>query len=211
MDVTRGVYPVLIGGNWKFEDLTQFANEYQKLYGLYFHLVSESHLVSQSTTADFPWRGGYSTVILFQKLYNRVPYDFRPQIKRMQYASPGFIELTTAVEVAEQLSKLIAFVSGSLYMAFGVYKKIQKDLSVLKLTTASAKREEIELADQYADFIESSIDEIAPYLGEQHKKQILSMAPNKLAALKLQLTVFRRIKPLADMHSRGLIRDDDDR
>lgn len=210
MDVTRGVYPILIGGDWDFEDLTRFSSEYQKLYGLYYHLVAESPLISQSTTADFPWRGGYSTVFMFQKLYHQVPHEFRPKIERIQYASPGFIELATAVEVAAEISKLIVFVSGSIYAAFEVYKRIRKDLTKLKLTDTSAKMEEIELAEQYAAFIESSIDEMGPYIGESHKEKILAMAPNKLAALKLQLTVFRRVHALSEMHKRGLIRGGED-
>lgn len=208
MDFSEGVYSIKIAGRWKFEDLTTFTSEYQKLYGFYYHTLSERSSVRRGQVGALPWRGGYSTVHFFNRLYHLVPSNHRPRIKSIQYASPGSIDLQAAIEVAKQISILVGTVGAIAYGAFEVYKRIRKDLFELKLTGISAKEKELDLANHYADFINDCIDEMAPYLGEEHKNKILEMAPNKLAALKLQLTVFRRIEPLAELSNRGLLEID---
>ena len=202
---TEGEYSIRVEGDWAFEDLTTFTSEYQKLYAFYYHILSEGDFPRGGLTGDYPWRGGFSTVNFFNRLFHNIPYHHQPRIRRMHYASPGSIDLQTAVEVSQQIALIVGSVGASLYGAFEVYKKIRKGLAELELTKMSAKTQEIELAQKYGDFIDQCIDEISPYIGEKHKDKILQMAPNKLAALKLQLTVFRRITPLAELNERGML------
>ena len=173
--LTEGEYSIRVEGDWAFEDLTTFTSEYQKLYAFYYHLLSDREFPRGTITGDYPWRGGYSTVNFFKRLFHAIPFHHRPLIKRMHYASPGAIELQTAVEVSQQIAEIVTCVGVSLYGAFEVYKKIHKDLAELKLTSISAKAKEIELAQQYSDFIDECIDEVSPYIGEEHKDKILKM------------------------------------
>jgi len=43
--------------------------------------------------AKYPWRGGFSALNFYQSLYAKIPYEQRPQIEEIQYASPGHIKL----------------------------------------------------------------------------------------------------------------------
>jgi len=208
MEFTEGSYTIEIGGNWRFEDLTVFTTEYQKLYGFYYHLIADIDAPWGRDTGAYPWRGGYSTVHFFNRLYGTIPYSRKPRLKSIRYASPGWIELQAVIEVVHQISGVVASLATTTWAAYECYGRIQKMLSELKISNISAKERELELADKYAAFIGDALDEMSSHLGEQDKARILEMAPNELAALKLELTVFRRLKPLVELENAGKLISD---
>lgn len=216
MGFNEGAYKIEIAGEWEFEDLAVFTAEYQKLYSYYYHLLDDKEIDDEEifwgrATGAFNWQGGYSTVNFFKRLRAGVPHEQRPRLKSIQYASPGWLELQAGIEVLERISTLTTILAVKSVLLFECYKRIQKGLSELRLNKISAKERDLEIADRYVDFISPALNEISSALGEPDTNRILELAPNKLAALKIKLTVVRRFKPLIKLEENGQLRSSENR
>src|SRR5688500_8691733 len=89
---------LLLNGRWNLEELSETTKGYTQLYGFAFSLLDDlpqdPRIQMDYLYARFPWRGGYSTVNFFNQLFHKIPPKLRPEVERIQYASPGFIELS---------------------------------------------------------------------------------------------------------------------
>jgi len=86
---------------WEMQELADLAKLYTQCYSLVYSLSgarvdSEDERVIDwfhGVYAKYPWRGGFSALNFYQSLYAKIPYEQRPQIEEIQYASPGHIKL----------------------------------------------------------------------------------------------------------------------
>jgi len=201
-----------LGGRWDFEDLTQISRDYIQLYGFSYSLLSSLPTARESEMAyiygKFPWRGGFSTVNFFSQLFHKIPMPLRPKVERIQYASPGFIELQAILSVCVLVAGIVAAVSQSISLAHKTYRDIQKAAAAHKLTQIDLAKKQIELTQEQIDFCKNAskdLVEIFQLSPEQNALLDQRSQYNPLMKLKILLSVFRRVEPLAEKQAAGML------
>ncbi|WP_022948163.1 hypothetical protein [Methylohalobius crimeensis] len=197
-----------IDGRWELTDLNVLTRVYIQVYGLLYSLdVADDYIEEeiQYIYGKYPWRGGYSAVNFYQNLFSKMPREYRPRIKSIQYASPGFIELSQLVEVAKDISLIVGYVSAALLAGNKTYSAIQKGIRERKLSKFDLRSEELKLLEKERDFIHQSVRDIAQVMGvrkETLAKLYLRAENNELAVLKILSSLYRRARDLAKLQNK---------
>ena len=130
-------YKIFIDKRWSLEDLYKFPRAYEQVY-----FAFEAVLPSPDEVTDerierafraFPWQGGYSAVSFYNQLKYATPPKRRPLIQKMQYASPGYIELLLNLPLAVQIAGVVGSVAASIGACNKTYNAIHTDLQKRKL------------------------------------------------------------------------------
>jgi hypothetical protein len=198
---------------WEMQELADLAKLYTQCYSLVYSLSgarvdSEDERVIDwfhGVYAKYPWRGGFSALNFYQSLYAKIPYEQRPQIEEIQYASPGHIKLKEAALVATLLATIVTAVTTSFDQIHDSYNSIQKGMSERKLRKLEVELTELELDRERRKFIQESrlrlIDQMAiPEVMQQelHRRS----EGNELMQLKILMSFYRRVQPLSDLELR---------
>ena len=199
---------------WDMEEFAMLSKLYIQCYSLVFSLSDFPIDVNnkdyfewfKGSYAKYPWRGGYSTVNFYRSLYYKIPYDKRPMIQEIRYASPGHIKLKEAVLVAGMIATIVASVTMSIDNIHNTYNKIQYGMSQRKLTKLEVDIKELELKQEQMKFIRESkkqlIDELeVPTL--MQKELARRSDGNELMELKILMSFYRRIEPLSFLQGSG--------
>lgn len=193
-----------LDGSWGLEELSDTVKDYIQLYGFAYSLDPDLPVARRDEVKyiydKFPWRGGYSTVNFFNQLFHKIPQQLRPEVKRIQYASPGFIELTEIVYVALTVATLVKTVCSSIDTAHDTYRKIQKGSFEHNLSKIVLASKELELTKKQIAFCENSSKSVAQLIGlTDTQKQLIEkrVQDNPVMKLKMLLSVYRRIHSLA--------------
>ncbi len=201
---------LLLGGRWNLEELSEATRDYTQLYGFAYSLLADLPVARREEIdyiyGKFPWRGGYSTVNFFNQLFHKIPPKLRPEVERIQYASPGFIELSELLLVAVTVAGIVKAVCSSINNAHDTYRKIQKGAVDLELSKINLAKEELELTQRQISFCGSSAKSLIKMFGitEAQEKLIDQRVQNNPAVkLKILLSVFRRVEPLAKKQNEG--------
>ena len=158
-----------LDGRWSLEELSEMTKDYIQLYGFAYSLLPNLPTARREEIdyiyGKFPWRGGYSTVNFFNQLFHKVPPKFRPEVQRIQYASPGFIELTEILVVAGTVAAIVAAVCKSLTSVHDLYRSIQKASVEHQLAKINLAKEDVELKQRQIAFCETSAKQLAKAFG----------------------------------------------
>ena len=113
-------------------DLYNFPHAYSQTYSFIYCFDSELNArdVERIDYAlqGYPWRGGYSYVNIYTVLANQLPREHKPEVAKIQYASPGFMEILLNPEVALQVAKSVGILLGTGVAGVESYKRIYKAL-----------------------------------------------------------------------------------
>jgi hypothetical protein len=210
MDLTEKHYKIPIEGRWFLEDLYVFPRAYEQVYFLAYSLLPhEDEQIQeriQYAYSQFPWRGGYSAVNFYNNLKFTTPKKQRPQVISLQYSSPGWIELSLIIGVAVSIEKLIKTIAGSLREANSLYNEIYEGTQKRKLLRIEVKSKELELEKTHADFIMHSVGNMANLLNLQEVDQMTTKTGSPLKTLKILLSLYRRVRTLAEYKRSGKLR-----
>lgn len=201
---------------WDMQELATLAKYYIQCYSLVYSLAgvevdSEDQEVIDwfaGAYAKYPWRGGFSTVNFYHSLYARVPYEERPQILEIQYASPGHIKLKEALKVAALLAGIVAAVTSAIDDVHETYNSIQHGMSERKLTKLEVELQELKLDEARLEFVRKSKKELIEKLAipdEMRKELTRRAGGNELMELKILMSFHRRLEPLAMMQDTGML------
>lgn len=209
-DNPEGRYRIEIDKRWDLEDLYKFPRAYEQVYFALFSLSTHDDENTRERIdrayASFPWKGGYSAVNFYNNLKYILPKRQRPAVASIQYASPGWIELFHVVlPVAFGIAAIVKAVCSSLNNANDTYTSIHKGLADRKMLRIEVERKELELLEQHLNFVKKANQDMA---------QILQLPPSQievinaktgsaLKTLKIFLSIFRRIKILAEYQNKG--------
>ena len=208
-----------LDGRWNLEDLSEATREYVQLYGFAYSLMTDLPLARREEIeyiyGKFPWQGGYSTVNFFNQLFHKIPPRFRPQVRRIQYASPGFIELTLLLAAAATVARIVKSVCSAINTAHDTYRNIQKGSVEHELSKINVKSQELDLRKKQIEFCESSAKQLEKVLGLSEQEVALldqRTQSHPVMKLKILLSVFRRVEPLAEQQAAGklTVRGDSD-
>ncbi|MCW5576200.1 MAG: hypothetical protein KIT13_08905 [Burkholderiales bacterium] len=199
-----------IDGRWGLEELSDTTKDYIQLYGFAYSLMPDLPQARRDEVdyiyGKFPWRGGYSTVNFFNQLFHKIPPKLRPEVQCIRYASPGFIELTELLAVAATVAGIVKVVCMSINSAHDTYRNIQKAAVDLELSKINLAKEELELTQRQIAFCEESSKKLVKVLGltkEQERLLDQKVHSNPVMKLKILLSVYRRVEPLAKKQNEG--------
>lgn len=202
-----------IDGRWSLEDLSDTTKNYIHLYGFAYSLIEDLPQARQHEVdyvyGKFPWRGGYSTVNFFNQLFHKIPPKLRPEVQRIQYASPGFIELAEILVVASTVATIIATVCKSIKSVHDLYRHIQKGSIDHELSKINLRKASLKIQKQQVAFCKKSAKELSEALGlTQTQDQFIDqkVGGNHVMKLKILLSVFRRVEPLAKKQAEGKLK-----
>jgi RNA-binding protein YhbY len=200
-------YTIPIDGRWSLEDLYRFPRAYEQVYfALEAIIPAENQEVEERIEYAFrayPWQGGYSAVSFYNQLKFATPIRRRPVIRRMHYASPGLIELYLNLPLAVQLGSIVTSVAGSIGICNKVYNSIYADLQKRELLKIEVERKRIELSREEIEFVTDASETMAKLMDIPSVAAIHARTGNPLISLKILLSVYRRIRILADYKIRG--------
>jgi hypothetical protein len=203
----QGTYPIHMDGRWTLEDLYKFPRTYEQAYFALDALIpSESQVdferVDRAFKA-FPWQGGYSAVNFYNQLKYATPIRARPEILSIEYASPGAITLTLILEQAQLLAAIVGTVAGSITVCNALYNKIMNDLQRRKLLRIKVERENVALGRDELALISEYNREMATMLQIGTPDALDERTGRPLVSLKILLSVYRRVRTLADYRNKG--------
>ena len=202
-----------LDGRWGLEELSDTTKGYIQLYGFAYSLIPDLPTARREEIdyiyGKFPWRGGYSTVNFFNQLFHKIPVKLRPEVQRIQYASPGFIELTELLAVAVTVAGIIATVCKSLGSVHDLYRSIQKASVDHELSKINLAKEGLDLKQRQITFCENSSKDLVKAFGLTEAQENLidqKVLGNPVMKLKILLSVFRRVEPLAKKQAEGKLK-----
>ena len=202
-----------LDGRWSLEELANATKDYIQLYGFAYSLIPDLPSARREEIdyiyGKFPWRGGYSTVNVFNQLFHKIPLKLRPEVQRIQYASPGFIQLAELLAVAGTVAAIIGTVCKSINTVHELYRNIQKASIEHKLSKINLKKENLNLKRQQIAFCEESAKKLAKAFGfTEAQEQLIDqkVQGNPVMKLKILLSVFRRVEPLAKKQAEGKLK-----
>lgn len=200
-------YQIPIDGRWSLEDLYRFPRAFEQVY-FAFEAIGPSETQEAEERINrafeaFPWRGGYSAVSFYNQLKYATPPRRRPSITRLQYASPGLIELYLNVPLAIQIGSVVSSVAGSIGVCNKVYHSIHADLQRRKLLRLEVERKRVELSRDELRMLEDMSETMARVLDIGTAQFLHQRTKDPLKSIKILLSVYRRVRTLVDYKTRG--------
>ena len=199
-----------LDGRWNLEELSEATSDYTQLYGFAYSLLADLPIARREEIdyiyGKFPWRGGYSTVNFFDQLFHKIPPNLRPEVERIQYASPGFIELSELLLVASIVAGIVKKVCDAINNAHDTYRRVQKGSVDLKLAKIDLANKELELTQRQIAFCESSAKSLIEVFGLTEGQEHLidqRVQGNAVMKHKILMSVFRRVDRLAKKQNEG--------
>ncbi|EJN18691.1 hypothetical protein [Pseudomonas sp. GM80] len=203
-----GQIEIKLDKKWELQDFSVYTKEYVQIYSLFYVLQSviDGERDEEFGYSGFQWRGGYSVVNFFRSAYSLTPEEDRLQIRRIQYASPGVIELTGMIGVATDIATIVAAFCGSVLAVNRTYDMVMRGYHQRKLARLEVQAAESKLAREDVLFIRNSVKALAADFNlkpEQVKALGQITDGNELIQLKILMALYRRAEPLQKQQSSG--------
>lgn len=198
---------VNIDGRWGINDLRNFSDLVQDCYAFVFALTGRGSQTSLQKTEElfrkYPWRGGFSAVNFFNQLYSIIPPAERASIQRIQYASPGVIEINLNADVASAIREIVDDMNRDESEIADTYKEVHGWLRENGWLGKASKDLVLKKTDRDALAIRISL--LTERFGlEGQKDRILTFSKSDpLGAVKILLAYYRRLERLADYVATG--------
>ncbi len=202
---------VHIDGRWGIEDLRKFSDLVQDAYAFVFALTGAGATSTkqrmEALFKKYPWRGGFSSVNFFDDLYRQIPTSERAQVRRIQYASPGTIELKMDEGVARSIRGFVNALNEPDSLAAQEYADVRSMLKVRKWLGKA--KDDLELTVQDEAMLLNFVKRLAKAFGlEANTNDIVAFAnSDPLGAVKILLAYYRRLAGLADYVATGKAQD----
>lgn len=149
-DYDKDIYPVLIDGKWETEELAYIPRKFIDLYSLLQNYKKPKKTTSEKMV-DMPWKGGFSAVNFYY--YLRSSLLIKPEIKAIQYASPGYIEFFADRETSLIIKRNIDRYLSNKEIIDTVYSNLSKyikDEEFNKMETVFLTKEQEESLMQFS-------------------------------------------------------------
>lgn len=204
------IIKIYLDGRWDLDELAETMKDYVQLYG-FIYSITPGISTSSEEEIDYiysklPWRGGFSTINFFKNLFQKVPEQLKPEISKIQYASPGFIELKELIVISTSMATIVTAVTISIGRAHDLYRRIQKGYIEHELSKINLAQKELALKESQIKFANDSSEALIKALGfdkAQNAAIERRTQGDSIAKLKILLSVFRRIYPLAQKQAEG--------
>jgi hypothetical protein len=206
---TVGSHKIHIEGRWEIRDLYLFPHRYAEIYSFLYALAAAENAGRSSFVHAFrryPWQGGYSAVNFYDELYGAIPRGERPQIKRIEYASPGYIELGAVILLVTQIDRILTTTFKTWDKIDRIYDGIHKRYTRRRLAKINLRDRERKLADDDLKFIVEACKELSEAIGLENQAALNKLTGDPLASLKILMAFYRRLRELVFFIHQGKVR-----
>ncbi|WP_305415829.1 hypothetical protein [Photobacterium leiognathi] len=201
--MNKGSVIINLDERWSLEDFSVFSKQYIQVYGFFFALRKLSEVDSIMEFERMPWLGGASVVHFFTGMKNHIHPDLLPNVQKIQYASPGFMELSAIVQVADDIKNLVLAMCSTVGSIATTYHVIHSQYRSRQL--AQKKMRELENSED-KNFVRNSVLELHEQLNLS-PQQVVSLSKiskgDQLVELKMLMAMYRRAKPIADLQAQN--------
>lgn len=208
-----GAFQVSIAGEWSLHEFYQYSNTFEQLYNLAAHLDRlESGQAGtevwevegeERALGAFPWRGGYSAYNFYRRIRTLTPKRYQPRVLTIDYHSPGLMELAVYLPAALAVSWMVTAFLKNARQLMELVRDTYRMLHEWKLMDIEAQHKQLELTEEQLRFLRRRSELFERELRIPHGEVIDSFTPNQLARLKVILSIFRRVKALANFEEEG--------
>lgn len=201
-----------IDGSWDASDFSRFYGKFADLYA--FLTIGTKRLVSEipasalaaikTAISSAGWRGGGSYVGFYDAMFSRIDQLSPLRVNRIQYASPGTIELKGNPKALSEVAEVInAFAAdeGEIKNAYDFVHKLlgQEDLRTAKIGSRFSSDQIKDAALEKCHLLNSSLGVDAP-------DQILDLCNRDVVIYsKITLSFYRRARDLHAFHAEGRV------
>jgi hypothetical protein len=205
---------IRIDGKWELEDFGVFSKHYTQCYALLYslHQANVGSPIVQNFLdfeySKFPWRGGYSVLHFYYALYHHIPFDDRPKVKRIAYSSPGGIDLEALLAVSLRIGNIVQLVGFGAFGLNELYSRITKGMNERKLGRLEIEAKEFQIGKEQLEFAIDSLEKLSKALGVSPEEMAVlerRTKGNKLVQLKVLMSLYRRVTPLAELALREML------
>lgn len=206
------VSTLYVDGEWELVEFGQFNQRYADIYAFSLALKSwanpaTSNVEKQKIRAPFldrPYQGGFSYVHLFADLNDNVPVSEQLSLDKIQYASPGFVDMFGKQEIFTELQILVMNflkIRPKIVKSYNeLYGYLHKN-HYLKLSGNSYIK-----GDPTEPYITQKTSELNELMGMAKMKDIKSLTGNNaLVSAKVILSVYRRLNDLSLFFAQGRV------
>lgn len=194
-------YRILIDGRWSLEDLMNFSRIYFQNYSFLYCLDTEAVEIASTKISyvleKYELRDGLSYVNIYDIFRSSIVEEDHPQIKSIQYASPGWIDLILNHDVATQFAKVLGIYLGSVLAIAKTYKQLYKIYSELNQKRKKSKINSLKLDQSLVKHVQKLNDELAKGLGFNSLIELDKHTKDTEETSKLLMAHYRRIKKVA--------------
>lgn len=194
---------------WSLHDLYSFPHTYEQCYAFIYCLDTE--LPARDRNAidyalkNYPWKGGYSYVNIYSILQRQIPPRHRPKIYSFHKASPGWIDLILNHDVAIEIAKSVAALSGAATAAAAAYKKTYTLLQSIKAEREKSRLQVTQLNQQQLKAVRACYEELAKTMGYKSLAELHDRTGDPEVSLKLLSAHYRRMRTLQEYQEKGKI------
>jgi hypothetical protein len=207
MENNRATYRILIDGDWSLEDLTNFSRVYFQNYSFIYCLDTEAVDIAssriKSVLETHELRDGLTYVNIYDIFRSHINRNDKPQVKSLQYNSPGWIELALNPDVALQVAKAIGIYISAFATLAVCYKKLHKIFIDLKNERIKQKNEYLKLEKEKVAIVNKLNNELAKGLGFQSLAALDEHTKDIEETSKLLMAHYRRIDAMAKFSKAG--------
>lgn len=202
-----GIYRIEMDGRWNLKDLYEFPHAYLQVYA--FAYAFDTDLPTQDedrinyALESYPWGGGYSIVNIYSVLQSQVGPRFKPEIKEIRYASPGWIDLLLHLHPAIKIAGAVATIATSAAATVKAYAAIQDCLYKISARSKRARIESIQLTRQEISELQALNQELAQAMGFNGITELEGRTKSVHVTAKLLSAQYRRLKKLAEFVRKG--------
>ncbi len=215
VEETRSVQKFLVDGNWDMREFSKFHAQVSDLYALsksvdYFDGdADDKHKKAIIDAFIKPWKGGGSYLGFFRSLSRVGSYAARPDIKAIQWASPGYIEVLGSKASFDKIITLVEDYGNSAEEIKSSYDHLWSYLSEHRLLRASLGG--FDNKSVIASELLVRASELASSLRFGRFDVVMRMASgNALVIAKVMLATKRRVEKLHAFFAEGRLAVDDE-
>jgi hypothetical protein len=218
-----GHYRINLDGTWLFEEISELPHLYLQVYGFFAEMeaprpeVDFEYLPSQPIDFrrfNYPWAGGWSAANFYRGLVRNLRDDAVPRVVQIQFASPGFIELSLWLAAAAAVRRCINETAKTASIVNKTYDEIYKGMHARQLLALDVRKKTLELAGEEMAFVAKARKQLANAIGltEREAEGAVRLGPgtseqvlekNDLGTVKMLMSLTRRIIGLAKFEEDG--------
>lgn len=203
-------YTISIDGSWFMEDWMKMPKIFTQLYAFIYSLefLNQKSFYDQVRRiySSFPWKGGFSAVHFYQSLNTVIPSLHEARVSKINYSSPGKIDLELLSTVSRRADELVDRTSDN---KVGIDRLIREIRKVLKTNKVSQLREEDPVPDLPLDQSKKLKNLNSQLLLEMgltdHEKDIFGLAGNQVRVAKIIISVYIRTEKMNWYINKGLV------
>lgn len=193
-------FAVLIEGGWSVEDLGVFPRRFSQVYAVLYAL----NVLHIGRFEQYPWRGGFSAMHFFEHAAKKIPFEHRPAVSTIQYASPGFMRFSLHGDTARQVTQCVEDFVAWREDLRDVYSDLDSHIRHHKLNDPK-ESSNIDW-QQHDPILREAAHKLTDVFTVIDGDAFVSAAPTAFEAAKIAMSFYRRVRELSEFENEGLVR-----